>query len=321
MLNDLGHPSGRENGARTAGDKTTVSESSLQVHLARLSERMRELADEVNPVLRDVSGNPEKLQVEVKSDGSVVTQWDRKMEGLIEKIVLESLPPSPVTEFLGEEGEELSPKPLERFASVELIPVCDPIDGTKRFIRGDDGYSSALGIYQATEKGLAPVFGSIHLPKENVLIMSEGDDAVEYDLSTGERLTLSRPDPVREGDEIYLAVGDSKRHYLSDSVGKDDLVTILNRDASIPNMVALLRGEIDGAIIRGCFWDVAAPLAIGEKHGFRAYSLKDGSLKEGFDFADFSTEVPHNRFRLREPLFVCHENDIDRMRPLLANIN
>ncbi len=135
--------------ASAPGD-AEISEQDLKAALdvaMRACDRARE---EILPRFRNVA-------VEIKGDGSPVTEADRQAEQAIRTVIKEAFPEDAI---LGEEfgaspgdGDGASGKPQRRW-------VIDPIDGTIAFARGIPLFTTLVALLVDDE----PVMGVIDLP-------------------------------------------------------------------------------------------------------------------------------------------------------------
>ena len=135
--------------ASVPGD-AEISEQDLKAALAvamRACDRARE---EILPRFRNVA-------VEIKGDGSPVTEADRQAEQAIRAVIADAFPKDAI---LGEEfgaspgdGAGASGKPQRRW-------VIDPIDGTIAFARGIPLFTTLVALLVDEE----PVMGVIDLP-------------------------------------------------------------------------------------------------------------------------------------------------------------
>jgi histidinol phosphatase-like enzyme (inositol monophosphatase family) len=96
------------------------------------------------------------IQVEVKGDGSPVTQADRAAEGAAREWITKRFPAHGIV------GEELG---VTR-PDAELRWFIDPIDGTQSFIRGVPLWGSLVAV----ARGEDVVAGSIYCPAVNELV-------------------------------------------------------------------------------------------------------------------------------------------------------
>ena len=106
------------------------------------------LADASRPILR--SYYRRKLEVDIKSDASPVTQADREAEAAIRKLINAAFPDHGIF------GEEFG---KER-ADAEYVWVLDPLDGTRAFVTGRPTFGTLISL---TRNG-APLVGLIDMP-------------------------------------------------------------------------------------------------------------------------------------------------------------
>jgi len=109
------------------------------------------LADASRPILR--SYYRRKLDVDIKSDASPVTQADREAEAAIRKLINATCPDHGIFgEEFGKERED-----------AEYVWVLDPLDGTRAFVTGRPTFGTLIAL---TRNG-APLLGVIDMPVLN----------------------------------------------------------------------------------------------------------------------------------------------------------
>lgn len=103
------------------------------------------------------------VEVETKADHSPVTIADRESEAVILEALARIAPGVPVVS--------------EEAASVGRVPkvdgaffLVDPLDGTKRFIRGEPEFTVNIGLIEARR----PVFGLVYAPARSELYVTLG---------------------------------------------------------------------------------------------------------------------------------------------------
>ena len=102
------------------------------------------------------------LKIEIKEDGSPVSNSDLKCNELITNKILELTPNIPV---VSEETVDLKIKNKEK-----IFWLIDPIDGTKEYIAGKDEYT--LNAALIIDK--VPCIGLVGAPKKKQLFYSYG---------------------------------------------------------------------------------------------------------------------------------------------------
>lgn len=106
------------------------------------------LADVSRPILR--SYYRRKLDVDIKSDASPVTQADREAEAAIRELISATFPAHGI---FGEEFGKVR-------ADAEYVWVLDPLDGTRAFVTGRPTFGTLISL---TRNG-APLLGLIDMP-------------------------------------------------------------------------------------------------------------------------------------------------------------
>jgi len=106
------------------------------------------LADASRPILR--SYYRRKLDIDIKSDASPVTQADREAEAAIRKLINAAFPDHGIF------GEEFG---KER-ADAEYVWVLDPLDGTRAFVTGRPTFGTLIALIRDG----VPLLGVIDMP-------------------------------------------------------------------------------------------------------------------------------------------------------------
>ncbi len=127
--------------------------------VAEVHRAMVEVADEaVLPSFRNLADH----EVTEKSPGEIVTDADRLAERLLTPR-LSALLAAPV---VGEEATAEDPSLLEVLADDGYVWLVDPIDGTRNFVAGDDGFGMIVALVKdrVTVAGwiLQPLTGTMH---------------------------------------------------------------------------------------------------------------------------------------------------------------
>ncbi|MGE0230501.1 MAG: 3'(2'),5'-bisphosphate nucleotidase CysQ [Flavobacteriaceae bacterium] len=156
----------------------------------------------------------------VKADLSPVTEADRAAENLILARLSEAWPDIPV---IAEEAASAGVLP----AAGDRFFLVDPLDGTKEFIRGEDGFTVNIALVQSGE----PILGVVLAPAKDALYGGEKDKgAWRVDLDGGRLPGARTPISTRVAAQPPCAVAslshrDSEtdaflaRHGITDVVG------------------------------------------------------------------------------------------------------
>ena len=102
----------------------------------------------------------EGLKIEIKEDGSPVSNGDLKADDLISKKISSLTPNIPI---ISEETVNLNKKNKSK-----IFWLIDPIDGTKEYIAGKDEYTLNAALIIDT----VPVLGLVGVPKKKRLFFS-----------------------------------------------------------------------------------------------------------------------------------------------------
>ena len=94
------------------------------------------------------------LKIQIKKDGSPVTNGDLRVNEIITNKIIELTPDIPI---ISEETVD-----LEKKNTLNTFWLIDPIDGTKEYIAGRDEYTLNAGLIINNQ----PVIGVIGVPKK-----------------------------------------------------------------------------------------------------------------------------------------------------------
>ena len=127
----------------------------------------KKITEELIPIfeaagLESISLYKKGLKIEIKDDGSPVSNGDLKVNELITKKIKEL---TPEIAIISEETVNIKEKNKN-----SIFWLIDPIDGTKEYISGKDEYT--LNAALVIDK--KPVLGLVGVPKKNQLFYSYG---------------------------------------------------------------------------------------------------------------------------------------------------
>lgn len=234
-------------------------------------EEVIRIADEAGKIL--LSYWKKDLEINFKRDEfDPVTEADKASNAYIEKAFKELYPDDVLV------TEESSESHLGKGTRVWYV---DPLDGTRYFIAGDDGFSVCIGLVISGE----PSFGVVHLPARGITYYGErGSGAykrvggVDTPLVPSGRIQL-------EGARAFKRKIAERRPF--DDVIESLPVTFIPDACFAVYMCRMADGEADCAIsssVRASKWDTAASQAILEEVG-GVFSHLDGEplnyLQEG----------------------------------------
>jgi myo-inositol-1(or 4)-monophosphatase len=207
----------------------------------------------------------ESPELQLKADGSVVTQADREVEALL---TARLAPPGGPCRLLGEETFEQQPPGFLAQALAGELYILDPIDGTACYARHLPLWGVSLGYASA---GVLRE-GAIYLPVLQEVFYSDGPEVwwgrLDPAAPDATPTDLRRVPPASPADPAggMLAITQGVlRHYRF----SDELVLHALATAVVP-LTYLLLGRYVGYLGQVKLWDLAGGLPLLLKAGFTA---------------------------------------------------
>ena len=242
------------------------------------------------------------LGVELKPGDEPVSIADRRASELIVAGLLAAFPGDLII------SEELPPAP-GAFGAPRLWLV-DPIDGTKDFIRGEDGYSVMIGLVS----GGRPALGVVHQPVP---------DRTFYATPDGAWVTVAGGAPVPLVVSAVALAGQarlvaSRSHRTADidrvkeRLGIDDEQNIGSIGVKLCLIAAGARDLYVSPQAKTKAWDTCAPQAILERAGGRLTDLLGGPIA-------YSGDLAHRRGLVASNGHV-HAEVVERLAPLFSHL-
>jgi 3'(2'), 5'-bisphosphate nucleotidase len=242
-----------------------------------------------------------ELGVEMKPGDEPVTLADRRASELIVAGLAESFPGDPII------SEELALAP-GAFGAPRFWLV-DPIDGTKDFIRGEDGYSVMIGLVCDGR----PVVGVVYQPVIDRLFHGTPEGAVMVGGGETRRLAVS---DVAAAADVRLVASKSNRTSELDSVKRElGIANELNIGSIGVKLCVIAAGMRDlyvNPVAKTKVWDTCAPEAILVPAGGRLSDLFGNPI-------DYSRELAHRRGLVASNGRV-HDEVIEKLAPLFAHL-
>jgi 3'(2'), 5'-bisphosphate nucleotidase len=218
-----------------------------------------------------------ELVVEMKPGDEPVTAADRRASELIVAGLAASFPDDPII------SEELVPEPGALGAP--RFWLVDPIDGTKDFIRGEDGYSVMIGLVCDGR----PTVGVVYQPVlDRLFYATPGAALMAYQGQT----TPLAVSPVAAAADIRLVASKSHRSPDIDRVKQQlGIANELNFGSVGVKLCVIAAGMRDlyvNPATRTKAWDTCAPEAILVAAGGRLSDLFGTPI-------DYTQELAHHR--------------------------
>jgi 3'(2'), 5'-bisphosphate nucleotidase len=263
--------------------------------LARALELARTAGDDVRRMQRG------ELGVEMKPGDEPVSLADKHASELIVGGLAAAFPADPII------SEELPPAPGAQAAP--RLWLVDPIDGTRDFIRGEDGYSVMIGLLIDGR----PAVGVVHQPAQDHTFYATPEGAWLAAGGTVEPLQVSG---VAAAAEVRLVASKSHRSPELDRVKQR--LGILNEDnvGSVGVKLCLIAAGVRDLYVnpqaKTKAWDTCAPEAILARAGGRLSDLFGTPI-------DYRGDLAHRRGLVASNGRV-HDEVVGKLAPLFSHL-
>ncbi|HEU4732885.1 MAG TPA: 3'(2'),5'-bisphosphate nucleotidase CysQ [Kofleriaceae bacterium] len=242
-----------------------------------------------------------ELGVEMKPGDEPVTVADRRASEMIVAGLAESFPGDPII------SEELTP--AAGALGAPRVWLVDPIDGTKEFIRGEDGYSVMIGLVCDGR----PTVGVVYQP---VI------DRLFYGTPEGARMTYQGQttplavSAITSASEVRLVASKSQRNAVLDRVkeqlGIDNELNLGSVGVKLCVIAAGVRDLYINPAAKTKAWDTCAPEAILVPAGGRLSDLLGNPI-------DYTRELAHRRGLVASNGRV-HDEVVAKLAPLFPHL-
>jgi 3'(2'), 5'-bisphosphate nucleotidase len=244
------------------------------------------------------------LTVDRKPGNEPVTRADREANALIIDGLLAAFPDDGLlSEEAPDDGSRLNK---------ERVWMVDPLDGTKDFIRGEDGFSTMIGLVV----GDRPVLGAVYQPVGDRLyyaIVPEVGGEGAFLATGGGAPRALRVSSVTDLSRIRMVASKSHRDETIDRVRSALSISDELNVGSVGLKIGLIaRGDRDlyvSASGHSRRWDACAPEAILTAAGGRLTDLKGALL-------DYRAREIRNTAGICASNGVLHDRVIERLAPL-----
>jgi 3'(2'), 5'-bisphosphate nucleotidase len=270
--------------------------------LERELEVARRLALEAGDIALRYHGSTE-LKVERKDEGEPVTRADKEANAVIVGGLQREFPDDALlAEETPDDGSRLRKN---------RVWMVDPIDGTRDFIRGRDGWSVMIGLLIDGRPALGVVWQPIgrrlyYATRGDGAFLSEGD-AAPARIHTS---TVSTPDKIR------LVASQSHRTPVIDEVRKQlgisDELNVGSVGLKLGLIARGLRDLYVNPSSKSSAWDTCGPEAILVEAGGRLTDLWGRLI-------DYRADDVKNRDGLVASNGPLHELVLEKIRPLFPN--
>jgi 3'(2'), 5'-bisphosphate nucleotidase len=258
-----------------------------------------ELARRAGALVHGLQGG--ELGVELKPGDEPVSIADRRASELIVAGLAAAFPDDPLI------SEELPPAP-GAFGAPRLWLV-DPIDGTKDFIRGEDGYSVMIGLVS----GGRPALGVVHQPALDRTFYATPDGAW---VDTGGQVSPLAVSAVAAAGEARLVASKSHRSADIDRVkerlGIGDEQNVGSVGVKLCLIAAGVRDLYVNPQAKTKAWDTCAPEAILARAGGRLTDLRGAAI-------EYAGDLVHRRGLVASNGRV-HDEVVQKLAPLFPHL-
>ncbi len=240
------------------------------------------------------------LGVELKQGDEPVTVADRKASELIVSGLRKAFPKDPLI------SEELPPEPGA--LGSDRLWLVDPIDGTKDFITGSDGFSIMIGLVV----GGRPVMGVVHLPAQDRTYWATPEGAFVRVHGAVTPLAVS---DVSTAANAKLVASKSHRSDALDKVktelGIVDELNIASVGAKLGLIAAGVRDLYVNPATKTKAWDTCGPEAILVRAGGKLTDLLGRPI-------DYTHELKHQH-GLVATNGKIHDEVVGRLAPMFQS--
>ena len=192
-----------------------------------------------------------ELGIELKPGDEPVTIADRLASEMIVEGLGKAFPDDPLI------SEELAP--AAGALGSERLWLIDPIDGTKDFIQGTDGFAVMIGLV----RGGRPVMGVVHIPAQSRTYWGTPEGAF---VRVGGETTRLAVSDVSSGDAARLVASKSHRSDAIDRVKAELRITDELNIASVGAKLGLIACGVRDLYVNPATktkaWDTCGPEAI-----------------------------------------------------------
>lgn len=245
------------------------------------------------------------LQVEQKTADEPVSEADHAAQALILTGLERAFPEDGI---LAEERADTS-----AWASKRRAWMVDPIDGTKDFIAGRDGFSVMIGLLIDDR----PLLGVVHQPTNQLTYSAISGAGAFYTLGDDPRARPLEPSMSADLETLRLVSSYSHRNptidKLRDHLGCEDELRVGSVGLKIGLIARGLRDLYVNPAGHCRLWDVCAPQAILQEAGGTITDLAGNALAfaRGSDVRVKNGIVASNGR--------CHQQVLDKLAPLISS--
>ncbi|MFI3255844.1 MAG: inositol monophosphatase family protein [Psittacicella sp.] len=229
---------------------------------------------------KDSLDDKNNLQIEIKNDGTPVTQIDIAIDRLLIKAIEKVSSHLIITEESANTKIDFKKNPL--------YWLIDPIDGTKQFIKGQDEFAIMLSFMHYHN----PIFTVVHSPSINRTYLM--DKHKSYILSNSKFYKIS-PRKLNLDQKIRIAIGrNANLDEIKDILSQNFEYEFIKYGSSGLKAGLILENKADIYLSNGptSEWDSASAQGLLEGVGGKLVNYKNNFLK-------------YNKDKFKNPSFIA----------------
>ena len=205
----------------------------------------------------------EGLKIEIKEDGSPVSNGDLRVNEMVTKKISDLTPNIPI---ISEETVDIKKK-----NNSKIFWLIDPIDGTKEYIAGKDEYTLNAALVINT----IPVLGLVGVPKKERLFFSYSPgESYLIEKNVKKKIKCQKQQP--KGQIVALSSVIKPSDIILNKLKRYNVTSIVKM-ASSYKFCVIATGEFDiyAARERANEWDYAAGHAVAQNAGAIIKTLEE----------------------------------------------
>lgn len=234
-------------------------------------------------------------KAQYKGDGSPVTEADKRASDIVMNELALLTPHIPV---ISEEAPEAQNRAIQQ--SSDTYWIVDPLDGTRSYIDGFDGFGVHIGLI---EKG-QPKAAAIYFPAQGILYYTDGVNGafIQEDGKPARKISVTAP--LKDGDAPVIAVSWANRMKVLQQHMDHTQIQAVGGD----RVCQTAAGHTDLGLIeiRFSYWDIAAAHALLRQARGELYNLQTG----------VPITYPNDKLFI-EPAIAGHPDTVEKFRETL----
>jgi 3'(2'), 5'-bisphosphate nucleotidase len=221
------------------------------------TQKVLRIAEKASKLLLQTRQSPLEVKFKKNDKFDPVTIADKSSDGLIRSLLSQEFPDDLI---LSEENENI---PQDFKGRVWMV---DPLDGTKEYVKGGDGFSINIGLWENGQL----VMGLVNVPaRQQIYFAEKGKGSYRQVGLSIERLQVSNITELSQGKLITRISGGDTRP-LDTAVSKLNVAERIE-ESSIGIKIGLIaEGKAEAHVntnFRASKWDTAGPQLILEEAG------------------------------------------------------